>query len=128
MGSHDPKIITTIDLQRAMNCVSFERSCLDMGWAWEVTEGNTAGPSVGDGWLIRCSFQRPDRDTGEVGRGFGRWWFIECESSVSAVQKTMFAAAKMIVDHELMEAFKVAGLRPFDPHRTIQDLTSGAAR
>jgi hypothetical protein len=28
--------------------------------------------------------------------------------------------------YELLEAFKVDGRRPFDPHRTVQDLISGA--
>ena len=100
--------------------VSFATSWLDMGarWAWQLVER---------GWLIRCSFQRPDRETGTVGRGFGRWWYIAAGTSESALWKTMFAAAKMIVEHELLEAFKVDGKRPFDPHRSVQDLTASAS-
>lgn len=122
----DPRITTTTELRAAIGQVSFERSCLDMGWQWEHSVLNERDSLPG--WLVRCSFQRPDRDTGEVGRGFGRWWMIEHGTTVSALQKTMFAAAKMIVEHELMEAFKVNGRRPFDPHRTVQDLTKGASR
>lgn len=128
MDIEDPKITTTKQLRETVAQVSFERSCLDMGWEWQIAAVFCDDPAPSAGWLIRCSFQRPERDTGIVARGFGRWWFIEGGATVSGVQKTMFAAAKMIADHELMEAFKVDGLRPFDPHRTIRDLTGGAAR
>ena len=117
----DPQISTIQGLEAAMAAVSFTRSCLDMGWKWQV---RSIPPGKPLGWLMRCSFQRPDRTTGKVGRGFGRWWYIERLTTKSAVQKTMFAAAKMIVEHELMEAFKVNGKRPFDPHRTVADLTT----
>lgn len=114
---------TTDELLAACQEVSFEPSCLDMGWKWEAVRIAAVGDSL-HGWLIRCSFQRPDRLSGQIARGKGRWWFVEAGSSVSAVQKTMYAGAKMIVEHELMEAFKVKGARPFDPHRTIGQLTS----
>lgn len=113
----------TEHLETAVQRVSFATSCLDMGWRWECRD--VASPSRG--WLIRCSFQRPDRETGTVGRGFGRWWYIADGTSESALWKTMFAAAKMIVEHELLEAFKVDGKRPFDPHRSVQDLTATAS-
>lgn len=113
-------ITSTEQLKAAIERVSFERSCLDMGWLWEIERVNELDSKH---WHIRCSFQRPDRTTGEIGRGFGRWWVIESGATFSSVVKTMFAAAKMIVDHELMEAFKVDRRRPFDPHRTIAELT-----
>lgn len=119
-------------LKAAMARVSFEHSCLDMAWTWETAEvlgfRKAAFPGVlfRTGWNIRCSFQRPERTTGNLGRGFGRWWLIEDGASVSGLHKTMFAAAKMIVDHELMEAFKVDGRRPFDPHRSVEHLIATA--
>lgn len=132
MSAPDHTINDMVDLDLAMLRVSFERSCLDMGWQWEAREAShldptapTAGETVRAGWLIRCSFQRPERDTGEVGRGFGRWWYVERGTTVSGAVKTMFAAAKMIVEHELLEAFKFDGQRPFDPHHTVQELTAG---
>ncbi len=131
----DSAISTTEALREAIARVSFERSCLDMGWQWEIARGEKTEGSDPDmagicteGWLIRCSFQRPDRDTGAVSRAWGRWWWIDDGTTASAVQKTMFAAARLIADHELLEAFKVDGRRPFDPHRTVGDLTSGATR
>jgi hypothetical protein len=98
MDIDDPEITSIERLREAIAQVSFERSCLDMGWQWEIASGEkTEGTDpcragiCTEGWLVRCSFQRPERDSGEVGRGFGRWWWI-------------------------------------DPHRTIRNLTSGAAR
>lgn len=120
----DPPIESVEQLEAAMEEVTFERSCLDMGWEWEVRSVRV-GLGTGGGWMMRCSFRRPDRSTGKIGRGFGRWWIIETFTTKSAVQKTMYAATKMIVEHELMEAFKVLGRRPFDPHRTIGELVGG---
>lgn len=129
----DTTINSADELRAAMARVSFERSCLDMGWQWEAQEasrcdgtniGGSGGAAEYGGWLIRCSFQRPDRESGAIGRGFGRWWYVERGTTVSGVVKTMFAAAKLIVDHELLEAFKFDGRRPFDPHRTVQALAA----
>lgn len=125
MSQADPQIQSTAHLRVIVARVSFERSCIDMGWRWEVDPiGVPDGPRMATAWRLRCSFRRPDRDTGEVGEGFGRWWLIEPSATVSSVVKTMFVAAKLILDHELMEAFKFDGERPFDPHRTVQDLVS----
>jgi hypothetical protein len=74
------------------------------------------------GWLVSTTFQRPDRDSGVVGRGKGREWFIGVGTSESGVVKTAWLAAKQIVEHELMEAFRYQGKRVFDPHRTVEQL------
>ena len=113
----DRGLTTVEEMQRAIARVSFANSCLDMGWDWEVS-----ALGLDDDFKLRCSFQRPDTNTGELGRGWGRWWLIDNGVSESGLLKTMFAAAKMIVDHELMEAFKVDGIRPFDPHNDVEDL------
>lgn len=113
-------------LRDVMSQVAFAPSCLDMGWDWDVTPTtNTEGPS---GWFIRCSFQRPDTDTGKVGRGFGRWWIIESGTTVGGVVKTMWAACKMIVEHELHEAFLYRGARVFDPHADVDRLRDANRR
>lgn len=123
MSTPDPPIYTVTELATVVARVSFERSCLDMGWRWDVESiGVPDGPRMVTAWRFRCSFQRPDRDTNQIGTGFGRWWLIEPGTTTSAVVKTMYAAAKMIVEHELMEAFKFDGERPFDPHHTVQEL------
>lgn len=124
MIPHDPQINDSDTLARTLGRVSFSRSCLDMGWQWETQAASRYEADRFDGWLIRCSFQRPERDTGKIGRGFGRWWYVERGATVSSMVKTMFAAAKMIVEHELLEAFKFDDGRPFDPHRTVQQLAA----
>lgn len=109
--------------------VRFEPSCLDMGWQWEVQEVSGLAELVqpgGLGWLVRCSFQRPDRGTGVVTRGYGRWWFIGAGTTESGVVKTAYAAARMNIEHELMEAFRYRGVRIFDPHHTVDQLQLAA--
>jgi len=106
--------------------ISFEDSCVDMDWKWEVEEifsssGNLE-PSLG--YRIRTNFQRPDRDTGKVERGWGRWHEVFTNPTESSIVKTAFVACKMILEHELMEAMKWKGKRPFDPHNTVEELVS----
>lgn len=81
-------------------------------------------PLVADqvGWLVSTTFQRPDTNTGVVARGEGRQWFIAKGTTESGVVKTAWLAAKQIVEHELMEAFRYMGDRIFDPHKTIDAL------
>ena len=44
-------------------------------------------------------------------------------ASESAVVKTAWLLAELIVRHELMEAFLYKGIRIFDPHRTVEELS-----
>ena len=99
-------------------------SCVDMDWGWQVEE--VSGPK-GDAALpiayrLRTTFRRPDRETGEYSTGFGRWWEVPHDVTISGIIKTAFAAAKMILEHELMESFKWRNARVFDPHNTVQEL------
>jgi hypothetical protein len=106
--------------------ISFEDSCVDMAWKWEVQEiyGPDGNLEPAIGYRLRTSFQRPDRDTGKIGPGWGRWHEVPLEPTVSSLVKTAFVACKMILEHELMEAMKWKGKRPFDPHNTVQELVS----
>lgn len=101
--------------------ISFAPNCIDMGWAWNLHQVE-ADPSKG--WLIATTFQRPDRETGKISRGMGRDWYIAYNATTSSVVKTCFAACKMILEHEVMEAFLYKGARIFDPHNTVEELTS----
>ena len=76
---------------------------------WEVID-------MPGGWLVTCTFYRPDRDTLEPSIGQGRAWRVGEEFSTAQVVRTAFSAVKMLVDHELLEFFKVGGERVFDPH------------
>jgi hypothetical protein len=107
--------------------VSFAPSCLALDWRWE-TKTMYALPEIDGsttvvGWLVRTTFLRPDTATGEIGRGFGRWEFIAVGTSESGVVKTAWLLCELIVRHELMEAFLVDGIRIFDPHHTVADLS-----
>lgn len=103
--------------------ITFAPSCVDMGWQWVVSGAVVEGKQ---GWTIQCSFRRPDRDTGAVGTGFGRRWYVDAGSSESAIVKTALLAAMQVVEHEMREAFKYRGVRIFDPHLTVAELARGA--
>lgn len=125
----DPPITQTDHLRAVLADITFARSCLDMGWGWVVREVEVreVGSAPSDvpmlGWLISTSFQRPDRESGSIGRGRGREMWVPNGASLSAAVKTAWVAARLIVDHELMEAFKFRGRRVFDPHATVAKLT-----
>lgn len=121
----------TDDIMRIIGDLEFAPSCVDMSWCWQVekvfTEGEGNYGFVGAGYRIRTSFLRPDRDAkpgAPPERGWGRWWEVPPNVTLSGVVKTCFAAAKMILEHELMESFKWKGQRIFDPHNTVEELAS----
>lgn len=103
--------------------ITFAPSCVDMDWDWDVCSVLGASRET-NGWLIRTTFKRPDRDTGKITRGYGRWWYVSENETEGGLVKTCFAAAKMILDHELMESFKYKEVRLFDPHNSIEQLAS----
>lgn len=123
--------LSTQDLHGILAKIRFAPSCVDMAWRWDVEEIFVRGLNWTDrelaGFRLRTTFQRPDRDTGVIGRGFGRWWEVPLDVTESGVVKTAFAAAKMILEHELMESFRYDGVRLFDPHHDIVDLLEAAA-
>lgn len=117
----EPAITGIEDIKFIVSCITFAPSCVDMGWDWEVhpVDGNFLR-----GYAIRTTFRRPERDSGEIATGYGRWWFVPEDITLSGVVKTAFKAAMLILEHELMESFKFQGKRPFDPHNSITDLIS----
>jgi hypothetical protein len=108
-------LMNRMNLARVLNGITFAPSCVNMDWDWEIAEVDT-------GFLIRTTFQRPDTETGEIGKGRGRWWFVDTAATDSGVVKTAWLACKQIVEHELMEAFLFSGVRVFNPHADIYDL------
>lgn len=97
------------------------RMSSDKDYRFEVCEASGMGPDS-DGFLIRCGFWRPDTNTGIMGEGFGRWNFVPTNSSVDAIVKTAYVAIKLVVEHEMMEAFEFMGTKVFDPHKTLDEL------
>lgn len=122
--------MTLDEVKAILADVKFAPSCVDMGWEWEVIQARVdsqyLGKAVRCGFLVRTTFQRPDRDTGVVSKGYGRWWHVPSDVTESGVVKTAFASAKMILEHELMEAFHYSGCRIFDPHHTVGELMVAA--
>src|ERR1041384_2693005 len=119
----DKVVSTTADLRAILGDVSFAPNCVNMGWAWEIEEVHVAPDGALKGWLVNTTFQRPDTDTGAVGTGRGRQEFIAVGTSESGVVKTAWLLAELIVRHELMEAFLYRGVRIFDPHHTVDELS-----
>lgn len=112
---------TTADLRAVLDGVGFRPSCVNMGWAWEIEEIPAAGGVKG--WLVNTTFQRPDTHTGVIGTGRGRKEWIPLGTTESGVVKTAWLLAELIVRHELMEAFLYRGVRIFDPHHTVEELS-----
>lgn len=125
----EPRILTEEDLHQALARVKFNPSCVNLDWKWDVKPVFTQERDVDFvshrllGWLVRTSFVRPDTETGEVSRGYGRWELVEVGTSLSGAVKTCWLLAKLIVEHELMEAFTVDGIRIFNPHHTVEELS-----
>jgi hypothetical protein len=107
------------DLERALARVSVGNSVIDWKWKFRHTPFKIGGSS---GWLLWVEFERPDTRTGQVGIGRGRDEVVWSGSSESSVIKTAWVLIEMNVRHELMEGFKVDGVRIFDPHRTVEQL------
>jgi hypothetical protein len=124
----DEKVMSGEQLQEILTEISFAPNCVDMKWDWSVVDVRSADPGFtrdpGDGWLIATTFQRPDRGNGEISRGQGRKWFVARGTTESGVVKTCFAACKMILEHEIMEAFLYKEKRVFDPHNTVAELAA----
>jgi len=120
MTTEEKTIETTKKLRLVADAVTFAPSCLDMGWEWKIFE---VDDRMFSGWLVSTTFRRPDRETGKIGAGIGRSWWIDRGTTESGVVKTLFSAAKMIIEHELLEAFHYKGVRLFDPHRTVSELS-----
>jgi len=123
---------TEAQLRAVLDRISFAPSCVNMGWQWQIEELYTATArragwsSSLRGWLVNTTFRRPDTHTGEDGFGAGRQELIAFGASESAVVKTCWLLAELIVRHELMEAFLYQGVRIFDPHHSVAELSMPA--
>lgn len=103
------------EIKKIVKNISFAPSNLDMGWKWQVKETQ-------EGFLIRTSFKRPDTNTGKFGTGYGRWMFVHKDADDRSIVMTAWVCAKLIVEHELMEAFLYKNVRILDPHKSLVDL------
>lgn len=103
------------EVRAILNDISFRKSCVDMAWSWEAEE-------IEKGFLINTTFQRPDTTSGEMGTGRGRQMFVRKDANRTSLIMTAWICCKLIVEHELMEAFQYQGCRVLHPHKTIEEL------
>jgi hypothetical protein len=117
MVVNNKKKLSIRDVKQILSKIKFaEYSCIDMGWDFEVKKRN-------DLYLIRTSFMRKDINTGEYGKGWGRWHTTPIEfATETSVVMTAWVCVKMIVEHELLEGFEYKGVKVFNPHKTLDEL------
>lgn len=91
---------------------------------WEIVSVIDAYSDQFMGWLIKCHFVRPDRDTGKREVGTGRYWYVEKSATKEQVCRSVFLAIRMLVEHELLE-FTIKGERLFNLYesKTTQSAT-----
>ena len=151
MPKHEPRITTTEQLVALLSKIVFANSVMDFKWRFEYVpmsmtyEGEGEGEGeffdsnlnamvkatnpTRKGWLIWASFERPDTNSGTMGRGRGRDEIIWEGATESAVVKTAWVIVQMLVQHELMEGYRVQQddgtlARIFNPHNTVEQLAS----
>lgn len=116
------------DIRQILSKITFSPSNLDMGWNWDVKETKIYdnGVVLEKGFSIRTTFMRPDINTGEIEKGYGRWMYVPENISSDGLVKTGWLCAELIVKHELMESFLYESKRIFDPHKSLEDLQYNA--
>lgn len=124
----EQRVETQAQLRAVLDRITFAPSCVNMGWQWQIEELRVAPDGRLRGWLVNTTFRRPDTNTGEIGTGSGRQELIAVGATESAIVKTAWLLAELIVRHELMEAFLYKGVRIFNPHHTVEELAMPAAR
>ncbi len=102
-------------IKQIVRNITFAPSNLDMGWKFQCKE-------TSEGFLIRTSFKRPDTHSGKIGLGYGRWMFVDKNIDERGVVMTAWICARLIVEHELMEAFLFKNVRILDPHKSLDEL------
>tara|TARA_R110000772_G_scaffold2410_4_gene8509 strand:- start:13748 stop:14821 length:1074 start_codon:yes stop_codon:yes gene_type:complete len=113
------------EIREILDKISFAPSNLDMGWSWDIKLTKIyedSGVVLERGFSIRTTFMRPDINSGEIERGYGRWMYVPENISTDGLVKTAWVCAELIVKHELMEAFLYESKKIFDPHKNLKDL------
>lgn len=125
-GSPDIQITTDEALKACLERISFNNTVVDFNWKFKfrpiVVKPTDDSPNDENAWLLWAEFERPDTHTGKVGVGRGRDEIVRSGAWESGVIKTCWLLVELLVRHELMEGFRVDGLRVFDPHNSIADL------
>lgn len=121
----EPIIETNSQLEAALKQITFINTVLDFKWKFHYSDVEVKYPIPGPGrqaWLVWVSFERPDTDTGTMGRGRGRDEIIWKGTTLSGVIKTCWLLVELMVRHELMEGYRWYDARIFNPHNSVLDL------
>lgn len=114
------------EIKEILSKITFAPSNLDMGWEWDIKSTKIFDQNditIEKGFSIRTTFLRPDSNTGEIEKGYGRWMYVPETISTDGLVKTGWLCAELIIKHELMEAFLYQQTRIFDPHKSLKDLS-----
>lgn len=125
----DKRIDTTADLEAVLADITFKNSVLDFQWRYQHkpfydgVDYTTPQMMKNAGWLIWVEFWRPDVVSGEMGWGRGRDEIVKIGAYESGVVKTAYVLYRFVVEHEMMEGFHYKGIRIFNPHHTVHELS-----
>lgn len=128
----DKTITNKRELREVLAGIAFREGRCAWGWMFKLAPvfGVSDDPNVAEearhGVRLWVEFLRPDTDTGAMGWGRSRDELVWFPSSETSVVKTAWLLCKLIVEHELMEAFEYQGARLFDPHATVGALRLAA--
>lgn len=75
---------------------------------------------------IQCYYITPCTVTGKDAEWRGRKWYLSDHMTDDEIVKTCYAAFKAAVEHEVMEGFKIASLRVFNPHTPFKTLLTAS--
>jgi hypothetical protein len=124
----EPLIETTPELVNVLSQISFVNTVVDFKWRFEFLRVDVSFPETDvpvpqkRGWIVWVSFERPDTQSGKIGRGRGRDEIIWEGTTESGVVKTAWLLVELMSRHELMEGFRYKGYRIFNPHHSVLDL------
>jgi hypothetical protein len=113
------------EVQEVLSLIKINSSSQIVGVDWDVKLTKIYGDGgvvLEKGYCIRTTFMRPDINTGEIEKGYGRWMYVPENISTDGLVKTAWVCVDLIVKHELMEAFLYDNTKIFDPHKSIKNL------
>lgn len=114
--------VTNYDkFEEILDQIKLSQSVLDFNWRFKYEDSYDFNSNV-QGWFVWVEFERPDINTGEIGKGTSRKEFVPKGTWTSGVVKTCWLLLELTIRHELMEAFTFQGARIFHPHNSVFDL------
>lgn len=73
---------------------------------------------------LQVKYSAPCTKSGETKQWGGRKWYLSEFMTNDEIVKTAYAAFKTVVEHEIMEGFKVDNIILFNPHINFEELLS----